>query len=325
MTELNLAMAEREAAAQISADFPALDWQAVWESAPDEIPWIVEPLIERGRLYAFFSPAKVGKSLLLLEIAAALAAGRTILGNPGAPPMRVLYVDMENTAADLVERLTAYGYGPHDLKNLIYQSFPRLSALDSPLGGEQLRALAIHHEAELVVIDTVSRVIKGKENDSDTFHALYRYALAPLKGRGITVIRLDHAGKDEAKGQRGSSGKDSDVDAIWKMTKAGSTGLLLERTASRTRHGPDRITLKRRFSPLRHEIDGEASYDQDAGGGDIGIIATITHLARLGVPLNAGRDVCRKALTGDGIKVGNGTLAAAVKQRKPVPDRSPHD
>ena len=46
---------------------------------------------------------------------------------------------------------------------------------------------------------------------------MYRNTLAPLKQRGIAVLRLDHQGKDGSSGQRGSSAKDGDVDTIWRL------------------------------------------------------------------------------------------------------------
>jgi hypothetical protein len=73
--------------------------------------------------------------------------------------------------------------------------------------------------ASLVVLDTTTRMVQGRENDSDTFLQLYRCSLVPLKSRGITVLRLDHPGKDESRGQRGSSAKDGDCDTIWRLTE----------------------------------------------------------------------------------------------------------
>ena len=33
------------------------------------------------------------------------------------------------------------------------------------------------------------------------------------------MVRLDHTGKDQTKGQRGGSAKYGDVDAVWKLTE----------------------------------------------------------------------------------------------------------
>ena len=289
-----------------------LDWHAAFAASPEACDWLVEPLFERGRIYAVYAPAKAGKSLLLQDIAAGLATGRPVLGNPAQDPVRVLYVDLENSIADIVERLSAYGYGAADLGELRYLSFPTLPALNSKVGGKHLEAIATHHAAELVVIDTVSRVVDGAENDADTFHGLYRHALAPLKARGLTVVRLDHGGKDDSRGQRGSSAKSTDVDTVWRMEETSPTGRVLIREATRTTHHPERVALVKRFQPLRHEIADR----QDAPSAGAGVIEAVAALSRLAVPVETGRDRCRKALTDAGIKIGNDTLAAAVKARR---------
>ncbi|MBB6001343.1 hypothetical protein HNR25_005174 [Streptomonospora salina] len=300
----------------LAAAYAPLDWHALWEQTPEEVPWLCEPLIAAGRLVAVYSPAKAGKSLLLLEVAAGLATGRPVLGNPARSPQRVVYVDIENSGADVQERLQAMGYGPGDLDNLVYYSFPSLPELDSREGGRHLLALAVAHGAELVVIDTVSRVIAGKENDSDTFHALYRHALAPLKGRGVAVIRLDHSGKDAEQGQRGSSAKASDVDAVWMLIKRSETSIHLKRQESRSAHGSDLVQLTRRGEPLRHEVVGGP---EPVNGRVSEVVATLDELA---LPDAVGRDRARKALADSGHKVGTGDLAAAIKARKDRGDLS---
>jgi hypothetical protein len=296
---------------EIAGRYTLINWQDLWAHTPDEIEWLCEPLLARGRSVALYSQAKAGKSLLALEIAAAVACGRAVIGNPAREPLRVLYVDLENTPEDLLERLQALGYGPTDLGNLAYLSFPNLPALDSAEGGQHLLACALAHRVDLVIIDTVSRVVDGKEDSADTFNALYRHALVPLKARKVAVFRLDHSGKDMERGQRGSSAKDGDVDAVWLLTKVTERTLYLTRKASRSQAGADRVDLRREFSPLRHiattaaaNLPGEVQDACDA-------------LDRARVPLDLGRDKCRAALDGIGIKIGsNTTMAAIVRARK---------
>lgn len=294
----------------LAAEYTPVDWRALWERAPEDIPWLCEPLIAAGRLVAIYSPPKVGKSLVTLEIAAALAAGRPVLGNPPRDPMNVVYVDLENSGEDIHERLSAMGYTPDDLGNLLYFSFPSLPALDSARGGRHLLALAVAHRADLVVIDTVSRTIQGSENDADTFHALYRHALAPLKGRGVAVLRLDHSGKDPEQGQRGSSAKASDVDAVWMLVKRSETSLYLRRQESRSPHGADLVQLVRRTHPLRHEVLGHEAVD------DGPVVELAAVLDGLGLPPTAGRERARAALAAAGHRVSTSDLAAAIRYRK---------
>jgi hypothetical protein len=294
---------------QINALYPPVDWSALWAKAGTPVDWLCEPLLIAGKAVALFSPAKAGKSLLALEIAAALATGRAVLGNKAQPPMAVLYVDLENTEEDLRERLTDLGYGPDsDLRGLRYLSFPTLPALDSHRGGEHLRAVAELHAARLVIIDTVSRVIEGEENNADTFRALYRHAVMPLKAAGRAVLRLDHTGKDLTRGQRGSSAKVDDVDSVWQLNARPGGAIDLKRTHSRNRHGAERITLVRLTGPLRHVLA------TDAISADVAEVLEL--LDRLEIPTAWGRDKVRKALTEAGEQRGNDLLTAAISERK---------
>lgn len=296
-------------AAEIAARYPQLDWHAEFAKAPEDVEWIAYPVFEAGRLYSVYSPAKAGKSLFTLDVAAALATGRAPFTYSARDPLHVLYVDMENSPTDLVERLQDFDYGPDDIaEHLHYLSFPNLPALDSARGGNELMLAAAYYQAQVVVIDTVSRTIAGKENDSDTFHALYRHAMAPLKRLGITVIRLDHSGKDEEKGMRGSSAKVSDVDVAWKLTKTGEERLRLDRTASRNSHSPEYVVIEQKQAPLQHaliadHVDGEVAQ----------LAATLT---RLGIPTDYGRGRASQLLREAGIKARNALLSEAIRYRR---------
>lgn len=297
--------------AEIAATFIPIDWAAAWEATPDEINWLIEPLIEAGQSIALFAIPGTGKSLVALEIGAGCASGRPVLGNPPRDPITVLYVDVENRVPSLVERLQAMGYKPADLNRLVFYSFPPIAALDTMPGGQQILALAVTHGAVLVIIDTTSRVVVGKENDADTYLAFYRHTVVPLRARGIALLRLDHPGKDVARGARGSSAKKGDVDAEWLLTKTSEATFDLDRQKERDNHGDSHIALRRRFEPLRHELT--------TGSGDrAGELAA--HLARLNVPSDAGRVIAGKALRDAGIKARGTDLAAAIRLRKAVPD-----
>lgn len=173
-------------------------------------------------------------------------------------------------------------------------------------------ALVLAHQVQAVVIDTVSRVIAGKENDADTFAALYRYTMAPLKGAGIAVLRLDHAGKDVTKGQRGSSAKNADVDAVWTLTAAGPV-ITLHCEMSRTPVEAQAVTLRREIKPLRHEVTARA-----AAVGKVQVM--MAKLDELGVPRNEGRIRCQKALNMAGIPIDTNVLTEAIRTRKQQPN-----
>jgi hypothetical protein len=252
---------EREEAktSYIRERLPILDWQALWADTTEE-EWIVEPLLAKRRLVALYSAPKVGKSLLMLELAAAMACGRPVLGNNATEPLAVLYVDFENDPrGDIRTRLEAMGYAPGDLGNLCYLSFPTLAKLDTKQGADELLAAIAEYACEVVVIDTVSRSVAGDENENDTWLNFYRHTGLRLKQAEVAMIRLDHSGKDESKGQRGGSAKSGDVDAVWRLSKLGDDTFRLSCEAHRFPITEQVVDLQRVEDPhLRHKRDMDA-------------------------------------------------------------------
>lgn len=296
--------------------FAPLDWATVLDGPEPEEDWVLWPLAERGQSVSLYSAPKVGKSLLLLDMLARACAGRRVLGGQSADPVRVLYLDAENTRKDLRKRLGDMSADPAALEGLVYLSFPPLAPLDTARGAAELVELVDQHRPDLLVIDTVSRFIDGPENDADTWLNVYRLALAPLKARDVAVIRLDHTGKDAERGERGSSAKNGDVDASWQLTydKARQTRTLT-RKLTRTGNGPERLVLNVLAQPLRHEAASPLDVSADP----------VSHLVRkldeLGAPWGPdegiGRDRAGQLLRDnghDGFTKAN--LTAAVARRK---------
>jgi AAA domain len=236
-----------------------INWESLWTDVNSEPDWLVEPLIERGRQVAVFSEAKAGKSLAMLEWSLALAIGKDpVSKEDGRKPVRVLYVDKENTKEDIRGRAGKMGYEGQILEHLFYYSFPDFAWLDTEQGGLELYALAKYHDVELVVIDTLSRVVEGEENNNDTYHNFYKHTGVRLKADGISLVRLDHSGKDVHKGMRGASSKTTDVDEVWQLI-VDNDDVVFTRTHSRTHHGVDRIEFTRIDEPfLHHEIRSNA-------------------------------------------------------------------
>jgi hypothetical protein len=133
-------------------------------------------------------------------------------------------------------------------------SFPSLAHLDTHQGGQELLMAADAWQCEVIIIDTVSRAVGGEENDNDTWLAFSRHTGLEVKRAGLTLIRLDHAGKDERKGQRGGSAKSGDVDAVWRLTKETETLLTLTCEAHRFPLDQAELTIDRTTIPLGHTI-----------------------------------------------------------------------
>ena len=277
-------------------------WDEFWSDESPAEDWLIEPVLAAGRCTAIYSPAKLGKSLLALDIAAAAATGRSVLGRASVDPIRVVYIDMEMTPGDLRERLSDLGYGPEDdLSGLAYYQLQTLPPLDTDEGGEMLATIACHHGAQLVVIDTMARAVRGEENSADTYRNFYSYSGRRLKAAGVAVLRLDNQGKDADRGQRGSSAKDDDLDVVFRLsTDEAAHTVTLRRTRYRIAWIPAEINLRREEEPLRHVVIGE--------GWQPGVAETARVLDELDVALDATAAIALTALK----RVGKGRRKAVV-------------
>jgi hypothetical protein len=287
-----------------------IDWPEFWRSESTDPEYVIEPLFAAGRQTAIFSTAKEGKSLLVLDAVAAGVTGRSVFGQAVRQPIRAVYLDLEMTEADLRERLVDLGYGPEDdLSGLAYYQLPDLPPLDRDLGGLVLAEIAAKHRADLVVIDTMARVVAGPENDADTYRAFYQHTGLRLKAMGVALGRLDHMGKAGEAGQRGSSAKADDVDTVYRLTSTGDGHLTLQRTHTRVPWMPAEIRIARRVEPhLHHVLSGDS---WPAGTAD-----TAVALDELEMPLDASATMASTALRTAGRGKSKTVVLAALKFRR---------
>ena len=288
-----------------------IDFPKLWANDTTDTEWLVEPILAKGRAHALYAGAKSGKSLLLLEVAAALATGKPILAQPASAPLDVLYIDYEMTASDVRDRLEAFGYSEKDdLSKLHYVLLPSIAGLDTPAGAQTVIQAIQATGSRLAIIDTTARAVEGEENDADTMRAFYRWSGVNMKSLGVTWIRADHAGKDTAKGQRGSSAKNDDVDVVWRFTKRSETSILMEATHRRMQWIPDKVELELRTvsERLQHLLLGNEIPDA--------ALQLAQTLDRLTDEVDLSVRSARKLLKDNHMKASTDTLRQALNVRK---------
>lgn len=300
---------------------PAVNWADRWDR-PHVEEWIVEPILPARRLVSIYSPPKMGKSLLMLEIAAAVASGREVLGVTPDRPRRVLYVDFENDIdADVIPRLKAMGYQAADLGRLDYLSFPTMAALDTERGSLELVAALDAYASEVVVVDTVSRSVEGAENENDTWLNFYRHTGLKLKQRGVSLVRLDHTGKDETKGQRGGSAKSGDVDAVWRLSADAGGTFTLACEIARMPVTEKELVLTRLQDPLRHKVEGGGWRARKDSIRDRAA-EVVALMDEMGLPQSIGRDKAKERLQTAGAPTyRNEVISEALRIRKARPEQ----
>lgn len=289
-----------------------VDWAEFWSTEDQEREWLIEPLFAAGRAHAIYAGAKTGKSYTVLAACAAAATGALFLGHKPPRPLKVLYVDYEMTADDIRDRLVEFGYGPtDDLSRLSYALLPSLPPLDTAEGGSALLSSAMALEVDLVVIDTTGRALKGDENDADAIRDYYRHTGARLKQAGITAVRLDHAGKDPERGQRGSSAKNDDVDVVWRITRT-DDGQVWKATHRRMSWVPETVPITVAANDM-----GISVFTTTAGSTwPAGTKDCAEQMDRLGLPPSVSTRAATEVIRSNGISASNNTIRAAVRYRR---------
>lgn len=289
-----------------------IDWSTFFDRSLHVDNWLVEPFIAKGRAHALYAGAKSGKSLLVLSVVAAMATGAPTLRQGAGEPRHVLYLDYEMTHDDLFERLEEFGYGAEYAEAfgayLHYASLPSIPPLDTIDGGRIVADFAKAVGAELVIIDTTSRAVAGAENDADTFRAFYTHTGLALKGAGIAFMRLDHSGKDQQKGQRGTSAKNDDVDVVWKLIPRDGA-LRLEPTHRR-------MSWVSGFDVTMVETDDGLRYVTTEETQPTGTFHVVEILDRLEVDVETSARKVAQMLREAGESHRNDAIRAAVKVRK---------
>lgn len=313
--------------------FPEIDWDDAFGRDFSQIDWLPGRFLERGQQITIVGDGKVGKSLFALDWTYRAVTGRPFIGDDRRDPVKVLYFDRENSLRDIITRALAFGATPADFKGrLSYRQFPAFSGtLDQSVqAASQFLGIVDEVCPDLVVLDTASRFIGGKENDSDTWLQLYQLIHAPLKSRGVACVRLDHFGKDTDRGSRGSSAKTQDVDHVWEMYRANeqkvigqgveriATTIRLRRTHTRSGIGEDEFVVIRRGEKRLGGmwLNGRTSHELADSGvlevirGEVDRI--VDDLMAASVPPGLGRDRLKSWMTLKGLPTHRDVLMTDV-------------
>jgi len=324
--EVYIARARGALSPELEGDDSIIDWTTMSGATDMDPDFCLGSWVRQGDNVALVGEAKVGKSLFVLDACAAKAGGREFLGEP-SPAGAIVYWDCENRPQEVAHRLAAMGYGQRDLLDLQYVSFPNPPRLDTAQGAEKAMNIVSKFQASLFVIDTVQRVIAGEEESSTGIRNMYQHLVAPLRASNVTVLRIDHLGKDPRKGPRGSSAKVDDVDESYQLTASTSGLLHLRATHSRYLRPWGKMTLRREGNPLRHSVVDVAANGVDQDDADESASAStleraltapelIKVLDDLGCPDDIGRPTAITALKQQNIKFRTDPLAEAVRVRK---------
>lgn len=177
---------------------------------------ILAPWLPSQGLVMIYAPRGIGKTMVALEIAVAVAAGGSFLIWQAHKARSVLYLDGEMPLVAIQERMARI------LKNAVEQPDPNRLKLVSPdlqeygltlateTGRQRIEPLL--EGVELVIVDNISTLAAhGRENEAESWLPLQDWALS-LRRRGISVLFIHHAGKGGT--QRGTSRREDVLDTV---------------------------------------------------------------------------------------------------------------
>ena len=183
------------------------------------VRWRVRGVLPQEGIAAVFGPSGSGKSFLVLDMLAAIAAGWCWFGCR-VKPCPVLYVGLEGEAG-IAQRIQAH-QKKHGRLAPGFRFLLQSLDIRKPDDRADLvaAACAAGYAGGVLVIDTLNRAAPGAdENDAAAMGAIITGLKALQTELGGLVLAVHHTGKDATKGLRGHSSLHAALDAALEVTR----------------------------------------------------------------------------------------------------------
>jgi putative DNA primase/helicase len=177
---------------------------------------LLAPWLPSQGLVMAYAPRGIGKTHFALGVAYAVASAGEFLGWHAPQAAGVLYLDGEMPGAVMQERLATIvanadrePIAPFVIVNPDLQpnGMPRI---DSAAGQTAIDEL-LTDDIKLIVVDNISTLSSGRENEADSWGPMQTWALHQ-RAQGRTVLFIHHAGKGGS--QRGTSRREDVLDTV---------------------------------------------------------------------------------------------------------------
>jgi len=239
--------------------------QLLEQQPPTAPPCLIEPglLPSQGILFVGGEP-KVGKSLLVVNLALSLAAGSDCTGFPIPAARRVLVCQFELPVPQFVSRLATMRriLGNAADQNLSVDTRATGHLLSAPQGLSPFLSAARAAAAEIIVLDPLYSTHDQDENDTRAMAALCQSLLRLREASRAALIVVHHVRKSIGRYEIGSAFRGSSA-----LHAVGDSYLLL------TRPSPQFHTVELRFQfryaapqpPRLLELDPQSLWFSPAG------------------------------------------------------------
>ena len=201
-------------------------------------PCLIDPLLPPQGILFLGGEPKVGKSVLVANLALALAAGTTRLGFPIRAPQRVLVCQFELPVAQLVHRLAVMraALGAAADERLLVDTHAAGHLLSAPAGLSHFVLAAKAAAADVLVLDPLYSTHDQDENDTRAMAALCQALLRLRDASHAALVVVHHVRKSIGRHEIGSAFRGSSA-----LHAVGDSYVLL------TRPSPHVATVELRF------------------------------------------------------------------------------
>lgn len=175
---------------------------AVWDNMPDLAPELIGGVLRQGHKMLIAAPSKAGKSFSLIELAIAIAEGKTWFGFE-CRMGKVLYINLEIDSASFFHRIKsvyeAMGIEPNHLENLDVWNL-RGKALPMQKLTPKLIRRVRDKGYTAIILDPVYKVQGGDENSAGDIARFTNEFDTIARELGTSMIYCHH----HSKGQQGA-------------------------------------------------------------------------------------------------------------------------
>ncbi|MGD2072164.1 MAG: AAA family ATPase [Candidatus Thorarchaeota archaeon] len=191
----------------------------------EKVEWLIEDILPRGTICFLIGKRGTFKSFTSTYLAYCLAEGKSLFDRFSiSKKSKILFIDEESNLSLIKERknMIKRGLGIKKNSDVAFLSLASIR-IDNPLWVEKLENFIQEFEPDVIIVDSLRRVVKFKENEAEPVSELFTDTLKPLsKKYGVTWILLHHMRKgitgknpyDEMDEMRGSSDLPALADVI---------------------------------------------------------------------------------------------------------------
>lgn len=202
---------------------------------------LIPNVVYTGAVAVILGDSQVGKSWVMLSVAAAAATGSPWptggKDTERRQPIPVLYVAAED-GGTIAARLQQWERA-HDrslaAKGTVFHVHPGAVNLLDDVQMDELCETVTERGYRFVVFDTVAASLGGEEEGNPQFSKVVqnmRRVITAMHGEGA-VFLVHHFGKDQSKGARGGSALFNDSDVFWEL-KGSRAAMAMQNTKWKT-------------------------------------------------------------------------------------------